>query len=548
MRKNALAMSIAVLIGGLGLAGVAHADVIVGSGTPTSVTLGATNATGLIVENGGIGHSLITPYYNAQNGNATIISVTNTDTVNGKVMKVRFRGASNSDDILDFTVLMSPGDVWNATISQGLTGVAQIVTVDRTCTVPQLGPGGPQSFNTQRLTTKGGADVNANTREGYIEIFNMADIPSTAAYGAGGNAQSALFTNIKHVGGAVPPCAANNTPILNAIVNTNHTTEASAAPLGLATPTTGLFGNWVIINVPQTTTYSGEMVAIRATGAGNATRGNFVVFPQTDQTYAGAPNLVTADPLLRFASSTSLTAAGVASADVLLPPITPLNFDLPDMSTPYTIDGGGLPVDPLVQAGLLTQALAVLNVSNEYVNDASITAKTDWVFSMPTRRYTVAMDYSTTPPRRLFSDVEAQSGVGIGLPYFHNSNTSVNGSQICVTAESGRFFDREEQTPGGGTVPSFSPGAPGVSGLPLCGEVSVLSFADVGNSVLAASVARQNVLPGYMNGWGAINTTNATTLLGLPILGASFIKATNPAAGGGFSGTYGFTSAHRFTR
>lgn len=546
MRKNALAMSIATLIGGLGLASVAHADVIPGAGAVSNTTMGATNATGLAVVNGGIGHSLITPYYNVQNGNATIISVTNTDTANGKVMKVRFRGASNSDDVLDFTVLMSPGDVWNATISAGPTGLAEIVTIDKTCTVPQLSPGVAQQFKTGRLTTKGGADLNANTREGYIEIFNMADIPSQPLYGAGANAQSALFTNIKHVGGAVPPCAANPTPILTAIVNTNHTVgagEAVPAGLGLATPTTGLFGNWVIINVPQTTTYSGEMVAIQATGPAVPVRGNYVVFPQTDQTYGGDPNLVTADPLLRTNSFTSLSVAGVGAGLVPAAAITALNFDLPDMSTPYTTAAGG----PLVQAAILTDALAVLNVFNEYANDASITAKTDWVFSMPTRRYTVAMDYSTTPTRRLFSEVLDQVAAP-NEPYFHDGNTTVSGSQICVTADSGRFFDREEQTPGGGTVPSFSPGVAGVSGLPLCGEVSVLSFADAGNSVLAASVARQNVLPGYANGWGSINVTNATTLLGLPIMGASFIKGTNPAAGAGFSGTYGFTSEHRFTR
>ena len=57
----------------------------------------------LVVNDGGIGHALITPYFTAQNGNATLISLVNTDLANGKALKVRFRGASNSDDILDFT-------------------------------------------------------------------------------------------------------------------------------------------------------------------------------------------------------------------------------------------------------------------------------------------------------------------------------------------------------------------------------------------------------------------------------------------------------------
>jgi hypothetical protein len=36
--------------------------------------------------------------------------------------------------------------------------------------------------------------------------------------------------------------------------------------------------------------------------------------------------------------------------------------------------------------------------------------------------------------------------------------------------------------------------------------------------------------------------------IGLPIIGSSFIKLTNAAATAGTSGTYGITSAHRFSK
>ena len=125
MRKNALAMSIATLIGGMGFVGAASADVVVPAGAMTALPA----AVALQVNNGGVGHALITPYFSAQNGNATLISIVNTDPTFGKALKVRFRGASNSDDILDFTVLMSPNDVWNATITApSATSPAQIVT------------------------------------------------------------------------------------------------------------------------------------------------------------------------------------------------------------------------------------------------------------------------------------------------------------------------------------------------------------------------------------------------------------------------------------
>src|SRR5256885_9272446 len=87
MKKNVLALSIATMIGGLGFAGAASAA--------------------LTVNESGTGHILVVPYYTAQNGNATVFHLTNTDLVNGKAVKVRFRGASNSDDVLDFQVFRS---------------------------------------------------------------------------------------------------------------------------------------------------------------------------------------------------------------------------------------------------------------------------------------------------------------------------------------------------------------------------------------------------------------------------------------------------------
>ena len=60
---------------------------------------------------------------------------------------MRFRSASNSDDLLDFQVFLSPGDVWTVAVVADANGLAQIVTADNTCTVPALASGVPQSFN-----------------------------------------------------------------------------------------------------------------------------------------------------------------------------------------------------------------------------------------------------------------------------------------------------------------------------------------------------------------------------------------------------------------
>ena len=99
MRKNILSLSIAAMIGGLGFAGSASANVVATTTAPIADTL--------VLIAVGVGHSLINPYFHAQADNATVISLVNTDTTNGKAVKVLFRVAVNSDDILDFQVYMS---------------------------------------------------------------------------------------------------------------------------------------------------------------------------------------------------------------------------------------------------------------------------------------------------------------------------------------------------------------------------------------------------------------------------------------------------------
>ena len=564
MKKNVLALSIAAMIGGLGFAGAASAGVL-------NTVKTAADATALQLSEGGVGHMLLVPYYNVQNGNMTVLHVVNTDTVNGKAVKVRFRGAANSDDVMDFQVYMSPGDVWTAAVTADpATGVAQVQSADATCTIPALGNNTPQLFTTGRLDSvaapyKSDAVKANGTREGYVEIFNMADIPRPAA-----PVETDLYTLIKHVNKVAPCSTTAGAAALWAKVGKNYTVAADAAAAGFDTPTGGLMGDWYIINVPETTTFSGAATAVVAVdGSGASARGNFVHFPQIDTAVSSigvtAINDFTADPLLRTdavdAGGTTLTVASVAAGF----------YDLPDMSTPYLSADIGAPKN---QAAALTSALAVTSVTNQYANDESISAKTDWVFSMPTRRYSVAANYEavtgsagatdTNVKYRLFSNLApgaVTAAASAQDEWFFAANTPIatDGSgNICVIADGQRFWDREETTAGAATQgPVFSPRTPGrVANVALCGETSVLVFKDTGNSVLASSVARSTMTTGtYTNGWGVVQTDNPVASVpvtngqqGLPLMGASFIKLTNPEAAPGLSGTYGITWPHRFTR
>lgn len=593
MKKNVMALSIAAMIGGLGFAGAASADVVVGTGDGSvaqyagnKITTPTANA--LAVTAGGVGHALVVPYFNAQNGNMTVLHITNTDQTNGKVAKVRFRSASNSDDLLDFQVFLSPGDVWTAAVTADANGLAQITTADNTCTVPALTT---QSFNNSTSRLPGyltEAQRTALTREGYVEVFNVADITALKAFdtngalNAAGPNRSPLYTATKHVSGVAPCSVAGSTArsALNAAAIADYTTQAQIAAAGLDSPTGGLMGDWYIINVPQTTVFSGAATAIAATvGAGGANGvANFRHFAQLGNNLvtvaANNPdgaNGVTADPLFRNANVFDAAGAKVTTAA-----LTMLNYDAPDLSTPFF--GAASSATTLAQSKNLLTALAVKSVTNQYALDASITAKTDWVFSMPARRYNVAANYaavtgtsgatgptSANAKYRLFTDVSGTApvapatGVVTGnwfyaagsadltagaLPYKAAGNTTVDANgNICVFADGQKFFDREETSATAGPV--FSPGT--ASSVSFCGEVSVLAFSDTGNSVLGASVARSTITSGiYTNGWGVIDTTNAAQ--GLPLVGNSFIKLTNPQAGVGVSGTYGISWPHRYTK
>ena len=530
MRKNILSLSIAAMIGGLGFAGSASANVVATTTAPIADTL--------VLNAGGVGHALITPYFTAQADNATVISLVNTDTANGKAVKVRFRGAVNSDDILDFQVYMSPADHWSAVVTKNAAGVAQLVTQDATCTIPQMTKGTAYPFLTGRLPSYLSAtDLGNNTLEGYIEIFNMADIvPNTVT--------TSLFASIKHTAGVPRNCSSDAGAPLNATL----TDSVGAVLAGTTFPTTGLMGNWTIINVAKTTTFSGSMTAIRATVAatGADATGNYVLFPQSDTaaSTSGDVDLVTADPLFRLTNAVTTKTSTNASTNVVTArAITAAFYDLPDMSTPYLAANVGVPT---TQASNLTSSLATTAISNEFTTDATLTATTDWVFSMPTRRYSVAVKYgsSATGATRLYTQ-NVTSGLSANAQFFSDTNTTlVNGDKLCVSANSQKFWDREEQTTSSGAV--FSPGS--IASFRFCGETSVTTFG-ASSPLGAAAGIPQTASAGFVNGWGNVQTPNTVgaTNIGLPILGSAFIKLNNAAAAAGTSGTYGITSDHRFS-
>lgn len=488
MKKSTLALSVAAALGGLGFVGSALAM--------GAITLPAT--TTLSVNPDGIGHQLVIPYFSAQADNATLFNVTNTDLVNGKVVKVRFRGAANSDDLYDFTLLLSPGDVFTAAVTKdAATGLAKLTSSDASCVLPASAKNA--TFATTRVDSAS-LDKPAQTREGYVEVLTMADV-------APGNA---LYTTIKHVNN-VAPC---NAAALETALGSDVADDAAALARGMTPPTGGLTGDWIILNQSNTAAWSGAATALVANTAGVSGPAALVFWPQKFGTPTIALAGATADPLL---------AQGLVAVQ---------NYDLPDLSTP-TVAGDTTAV---VRADKSATTLSIKSMKHQIVTTSDIAAVTDVVLSQPTRRYAVAVNYASgaavyrTIPSTIYTAV----------------NTSVTNRQVCINnvnaPDVNAVFNREETTPTvGSTSFVISPNVPSAATvLLLCGETSVVSINQGGNTLpsgaLNGSVARSDVTfaAGYEAGWATWDL-NVAPNLGFPVIGQTFMRARNGAVNYGFA-------------
>lgn len=530
MKKSILALGAAAAVAGF--AGVAHADIYIGPASNST-------ADAVRLAPNGVGQYLFAPYFTTQGDNTTLLSVVNTDSVNGKAVKVRFRGAANSDDVLDFTVFLSPSDVWTASLAQGADGLSEIVTPDTSCTLPQFD--GPTAFKTDRLDWKNlnDAQLAEHTREGYVEILNMADIPPMYSADATKSGANPVFTNIKHKNGAgTAPCIEANFGSLVVAADTPFD-PAAAANAGLAAPTGGLMGGWQIVKLSNISTYSGVHTAVEAidSAAGVAAPGQIVFSPQSDETVGRPANInESADPLLQNIGS------GVS--------FIPLTYqDLPDMSTPLIVAN-----DAGQQALSLSQSLAKTSIKNEFVSTnagAAVPGNTDWVVSQPTRRYNVALAYDIAGllpgvPLPIINGVIPSSWT----LYNPNAMTVVDtafGRMICTGGSFGAF-DREEVRP---SSVSWSPSRP----ARYCGEVITLSFNDNGDlpsRVLSANLTKATAntkaptgygVPYFDAGWATLSLSGAVNpALGLPVTGFAATSLLNQSQ----NGNYGYTLSHRW--
>lgn len=191
-------------------------------------------ASAVSVSSDGLGQALIYPYYTARSsaGNPfnTYLSIVNTRAT-VKALRVRFREARNGKETAAFNLFLAPNDVWTGAVVPDGVGT-RLVSADTSCVQPPFGPlrgavAPPSGLSFTNAAFSGAlfdgaGDGLDRTREGYVEVLEMAELRSGAANQA------------THVTDLFPQ---------------NCTGLATIAASDLAPPTGGLSGTLTLINV-----------------------------------------------------------------------------------------------------------------------------------------------------------------------------------------------------------------------------------------------------------------------------------------------------------
>lgn len=181
----------------------------------------------------GLGQALIYAYYTTRpvDGNTynTFVSIVN-HTNDAKALRVRFREGKNGREVASFNLFLGPRDTWVAALSAPPDNSlpTRMSVPDNSCAVPAfsvLGAGTTPflDFSNASYTganTDGLGTGNDRTREGYMEVIEMATITGAAAAGV--------------------TIGANGRPA---------NCGALDAPFGTAPPTGGLSGTLTLLNV-----------------------------------------------------------------------------------------------------------------------------------------------------------------------------------------------------------------------------------------------------------------------------------------------------------
>lgn len=475
-----------------------------------SVGIAGTASAAVHLSDDGQGQVLIYPYYTTRAGQDTYLSVLNT-TALSKALKVRFLEGKNGREVLSFNVYLSPYDIWTAAVVNTADG-AKLVTADKSCTAPALTAGGKNFVNfaysgaaLEGIQQSGGDGATTSldrTREGYFEIIEMGTITNTAINAA-----------ITHASAVPANCAV---------------VQAATMDMGPA----------------STLVVGGQSArAFKATGGLSGTASLVNVAGGTDFGYA---------PVVLEAFSPSLAENIWNYPDSIFPDMTSAE------RTSLVLYEGSVVSSSWNKGSDAVSALLMHdNIINEHVLDVTTLSGTDWVITMPTKRYSVPVHDTSlaTDTTQLLSPFTQK--------FWLNGACENQGRYHYLD-----YWNREGESV---SVVDFPEPAPG-SDTPLCWETNVVTF---NNSHMLGSVNEVNIPVNFEHGWlkmpfnatdipvingqtdgngfthvtatQSLTSMNGDTYFGLPTVGFMVQNFINQNAAPGILATYGGNFNHKYT-
>jgi len=479
------------------------------------------------------GQYLIYPFYTADNGNQTLISVVNT-TNQAKAVKVRILEAENSWEVRDFNLYLSPEDHFSFAITLDESGAARLDTADSSCTVPnQLGATGTVFTNDLFDAEENG--TLERTINGHVEIIEMgqfgrwvdgawtetedADIPALWLHDEDGvpadcEAVEDLWT--RGTGAtASGDWYAEGPP---------DTGRNGWSGQGTVWRGGGLYGTAMVVNPDKGTAVGYDAIAVE----------NFVVAGTAGNT---AANLGGGAHLHYYPGDTDPGLASPATG-ISLTGQTYADVDGLGLGT-FTYTTGA----PALTMATLFQADAI---SNEYVLDSTLNGATDWIVTFPTKHF----------------HVNVETDALVVDPFTHHWDGDESCDEYTI-----QTWDREEQTfiPQGEVRPPFSPftAADPDDPVSICYETNVLTFATQAAGAdwegasafygtelsVSSDRIRTEIGTQYENGWAQLtwtddeheiefdwdgtNGVNTVWLQGLPAVGFAAVQFENGTLSGG---------------
>lgn len=496
----------------------------------------AAPASAVSLNSQGLGQVLVYPYYTANAGNDTLLSVTN-PTPHGKALRVRFAEGENGRDAYSLNVYLAPFDAWTAAITHAGAGAdapAGVRTSDASCTVPDVAgstdlTGGGAAFSMAAFSganSDPGGSSASRTTEGWIEIIEMGSLVDESPSAVSAGMTSPGETQTRDCAALVAAWAAGgywaqdaNTDVLN--------------------PTGGLYGSAYVVNVEQGTIFGYSAVALD----------DFRVDP------ADSPRGSTASVVLHTPAGNADPNLGDALTDPTAHLAQADAFADGHIAATYTA--------PANAVDAVTAVFMAAAIFDDYATDTSIGATTNLVFTYPTRRFytdpAIAGAQPVLPFTQLFAGIRANSPTEV-IPYGFDdregSNTAIIncGVDACTNRLQSPGSSVEILSLGDGAQAIFASAlemgfdSPGSSPLFYSPSGWITFLADGANEV-------SEFMPGNEfysgNGLPALRlmrpTLDGKYFAGIPVTGFAVQNLVNGNVQNGVLANYSSVTPHRST-